>query len=188
MKKIVAVAALAATLVGCAHGQDVKANANAGFAPEAMRLWSRPQEFGYTLGERLQGEASYNCVLMFICWGAEGGGDIFGSISNAIGALSPFRFGGASVKEADPLVNAAAANAVLSAPTETDGIYVLNHETDSFNIFLYSRRSARVIGKAMRLHPIGEVSQERADKERFLRAMSGGGSVIQMPSSFGEVR
>jgi hypothetical protein len=182
MKKILALAALAATLVGCAHGQDVKANANAGLAPEAMRMWSRPQEYGYTLGERLQGEASYNCVLYFICWGAEGGGDVFSSLFGVVGALLPF---GGGAKSSDPLVNAAAANAVLTAPTETDGIYVLNHETDSLNIFVYSRRSARVIGKAMRLHPIGEVSQERADKERFLHAMSGAN--IHMPSTFGEV-
>lgn len=182
MKKIVAVAALAATLVGCVRGQDVKANANARFWPEGMRMWSRPQEFGYTLGERLLGEASVHCVLMFICWGADDGG-FLGAFAGAIsGVLS------GSGKDADPLVNAAAANAVLSAPTETDGIYVLNHETDSFNIFVYSRRSARVVGKAMRLHPIGEVSQERADKERFLRAMSGGGALIQMPSSFADVR
>jgi hypothetical protein len=182
MKQIIAVAALAATLVGCAHGQDVKANANAGFAPESMRMWSRPQEYGYNLGERLQGEASSNCVLFAICWGADDGG-FLGGFAGALGGLL-----GGSGKDADPLVSAAAANAVLTAPTETDGIYVLNHETDSFNIYIYSRRSARVIGKAMRLHPIGEVSQERADKERFLRAMSGRGATIQMPASFGEVR
>ncbi|MEW5739370.1 MAG: hypothetical protein AB1938_10615 [Myxococcota bacterium] len=176
MKKILALAAVAATLVGCAHGQDVKANANAGLAPESMRMWSRPQEFGYTLGERLQGEASTNCILVFICWGADDGG-IFGSIAGAFSS---------SGADANPLVRAAAANAVLTAPTETDGIYVLNHESDSFNIILYSRKSARVIGKSMRLHPIGEVSQERADKERFLRSMSG--SQVHMPSTFAEVK
>jgi hypothetical protein len=181
MKKILALAALAASLVGCAHGQDVKANANAGFAPESMRMWSRPQEFGYTLGERLQGEASTNCVLFVICWGADDGG-ILGNVFGAIGgALS-----GEQKTDSNPLVRAAAANAVLTAPTETDGIYVLNHEADSFNIIIYARKSARVIGKSMRLHPIGEVSQERADKERFLSAMSG--SQIHMPSTFGEVK
>lgn len=178
MTAVIAAAAMAMGLVGCAHGQDVKANANAGFAPEAMRLWSRPQEFGYNLSERLQGEASYSCVFMFICWGAESGGNF---ITGALSSLIPGAKGG------DPLVDAAAANAVMTAQMETDGIYVLNHETDSFNIGIYSRRSARVIGKALRLHPIGEVSQERADKERFLRAMSAGGSVVQMPSSFGDV-
>ncbi|GMU63146.1 MAG: hypothetical protein AMXMBFR34_49090 [Myxococcaceae bacterium] len=176
MKKLLALAGLAATLVGCAHGQDVKANSNAGFAPEAMRMWGRPQEFGYTLGERLQGEASTNCVLFVICWGADDGG-LLGGIFGA------FSGGGA---DSNPLVRAAAANAVLTAPTETDGIYVLNHESDSFNIILYSRKSARVIGKSMRLHPIGEVSQERADKERYLRAMSS--AQVHMPSTFAEVK
>jgi hypothetical protein len=175
-KKALALAVAAATLVGCAHGQDVKANANAGFAPESMRMWSRPQEFGYTLGERLQGEASTNCVLFVICWGSDDGG-ILGAISGVLSSTGA---------DANPLVRAAAANAVLTAPTETDGIYVLNHETDSLNLFVYSRRSARVIGKSLRLHPIGEVSQERADKERFLRAVSG--AQVHVPSTFAEVK
>ena len=122
-------------------------------------MWTRPQEVGYALGERIQGEASQSCILLFICWGADDGG------------LSGLAIGGDS--PADPIVRAAAAGAVLASPTEADGIYVLNHETDSFNMFFFSRKTARVIGKAVRLHPIGEVSQERADKARNLKAMSG---------------
>ncbi|MFZ5445420.1 MAG: hypothetical protein ACOZQL_35845 [Myxococcota bacterium] len=177
MKNFVAVAALAVVGMGCAHGQRSYIDSTAGMAPEPAAMWSRPQEVGYTLGERIQGEASMNCILMFICWGAEDGG-AGAAISGLIGALT------GAAAPADPLVRAAAAGAVLSAPQETDGIYVLNHETDSFNIFLYSRRSARVIGKAVRLHPIGEVSQERADKVRNLKAASSSNFHFQ-GSSFG---
>ena len=171
-KKLVSLSALAVISVGCAHGQRSYIDATSGMAPEPAAMWSRPQEVGYTLGERLTGEASMNCILMFICWGAEDGG-AGAAIAGIIGSLT-----GQSAPS-DPLVRAAAAGAVLTAPQETDGIYVLNHETDSFNIFLFSRKSARVIGKAVRLHPIGEVSQERADKVRNLKAASGANIHLQ---------
>ncbi len=154
----------------CAHDQRSHIDPKAAMAPEPAAMWSRPQEMGYTFGERIQGEAAINCLFAFLCWGAEEGGLFTGIL------------GGDAT---DPLVRAAAAGAVLTAPLETDGIYVLNHETDSFNIFLFSRRSARVVGKAVRLHPLGEVSQERADKVRNLKAMSGAN--IHIPSSFGDI-
>ena len=158
--------------MGCAHGQRSYIDPTAAMAPEPAAMWSRPQEVGYTLGERIQGEASMNCIFFVICWGAEDGG-IGAALSGIIGSLT-----GQSAP-ADPLVRAAAAGAVLSAPQETDGIYVLNHETDSFDIFIFTRKSARVIGKAVRLHPIGEVSQERADKVRMLKAASGSNIHLQ---------
>ena len=161
-KNLVVLGFVAMSAVGCAaHGQKSYIDATSNMRPEAAAMWSRPQEVGYTLGERIQGEATQTCILMVICWGADDGG--LGGLLGSIGGDSP----------SDPIVRAAAAGAVLSAPTETDGIYVLSHETDSFQMFLFSRRSARVIGKAVRLHPIGEVSQERADKVRNLKAMSG---------------
>ncbi len=165
-KNLVAVSLFAVVGLGCAHGQRAYVDPPAGMAPEPASLWTRPQEVGYTLGERIQGEAAQNCIFMAICWGNEGG-----SFTDSIGAIAGIFTGRSAV--GDPLVSAAAAGAVMSAPTETDGILVLNHETDSFNIFIFSRRSARVIGKAVRFHPIGEVSQERADKVRMLKAASG---------------
>jgi hypothetical protein len=177
MQKLVLCAALAATLVGCAHGQRAYADPAAAMAPEAATMWSRPQEMGYTLGERLTGEASIQCVLGFICWGADDGG-ASGALAGLVGMFT------GSAAPADPLVRAAAASAVLSAPSETDGIYVLNHETDSFNIYIFSRRAARVTGKAVRLKPMGEVSQERADKERFLKAASG---ALHLNAAFGDI-
>lgn len=181
MKQLAAVVlmAVAMSATGCIHGQRAYMDATTGMRPEAAAMWSRPQEVGYTLGERLTGEAAKTCILMFICWGADDGG-MAGVFSGIVGSLT-----GQSAP-ADPLVRAAAAGAVLSSPTETDGIYVLNHETDDFNIFVYSHRSAKVVGKAVRLKPIGEVSQDRADKERYLKAMSGG--QVHMPSTYGDVR
>lgn len=178
MKKFLAACVAAVTLVGCAHGADVRASADAGFSPESMRLWSRPQEFGYKLGDRIQGEASVQCILAFICWGSEGGGigAIVGQMSGVVSGLL-----GGDAANTDPLVQAAAANAVFKAPSEVDGIYVLNHEGDSFNIGVYSSRKVKVVGKAMTLESRGEVSRERADKERFLRALSG--SQVHVPSS-----
>jgi hypothetical protein len=165
-KNFVAVSVFAVVAMGCAHGQRSYIDPTAAMAPEPSAMWSRPQEVGYTLGERIQGEAARTCILFAICWGAEDGG-VGAVISGLIGTLM------GQAAPSDPLVRAAAAGAVLSAPQETDGIYVLNHETDAFDIIIFSRRSARVIGKAVRLHPIGEVSQERADKVRNLRAASG---------------
>jgi hypothetical protein len=118
-----------------------------GAAPEASALWSRPQEVGYTLGERITGEASRTCILLFICWGAEDGG-AGAAIASVIGAIT------GSSAPSDPLVRAAAAGAVLGSAQETDGIWVLNHETDSFDIFIFTRKSARVIGKAVALEVI----------------------------------
>lgn len=181
--RFVAMAAMAMTVVGCAHGQQAYMDPSATMRPEALNTWSRPQEFSFTLGDRITGEVAKSCILGFICWGADDGGAgslIGGIVGSLTGQAAP----------SDPLVRAAAAGAVFDATAggnEVDGIYVLNHETDSFNIFIYSRKSARVVGRAVKLHPLGEVSQERADKERFLRAMSRGGSVIQMPASYGEV-
>lgn len=175
---IVGFAALAAS--GCAaHGQRAYMDPTATMRPEPASMWTRPQEVGYTLGERLTGEASRTCILWVICWGADDGGAgaaLSGLLGAATGDSAP----------SDPIVRAAAAGAVLAAPTETDGILVLNHETNSFDIFIMSTKSARVIGKAVRLHPIGEVSQERVDKVRNLKAMSGGN--IHMPAAFGDVR
>lgn len=184
MIRWIAVMVLAVSGTGCLHGQRAYMDPMAGMRPEPAAMWSRPQEVGYSLGERLQGQAAVTCILKFICWGAEDGGlgGIFSGVAGAVGSM----LGREAQAPADPLVRAAAAVAVMSAPAETDGIYVLNHETDSFDIFIFSRRSATVIGKAVRLKPIGEVSQERADKERYLKAMSGG--QIHMPSTFGDIR
>jgi hypothetical protein len=176
--RYLAMAAAAMTMVACAHGQRAYMDPTASMRPESISTWSRPQEFTFTMGDRITGEVSRSCVLGFICWGADDGGPgaiVSGIIGQFTGAATP----------SDPLVGAAAAGAVFDATAagnEVDGIYVLNHETDSFNIFVYSRKSARVVGRAVKLKPLGEVSQERADKERFLRAMSHGGSIIQMPA------
>ena len=77
----------------------------------------------------------------------------------------------------DPLVRAAAANAVKNAP-KTDGIFVVAHDTDAFNILVYKKRKATVRGKAITVRNIGEVSQDRSDRNRNLNAL--GGSLVNV--------
>lgn len=137
---------------------------------EPASVWNRPQEVGFDFGAEITGEAQRSCILGFICWGAEDG-----TFLDSISAL----FGGGKTV-GDPLVRAAAASAVANSP-RTDGIFVVSHETDQFNVFFFfSHRSAKVRGKSFTLRPLGEVSQERADKVRNLKA-TGGRALINLP-------
>ena len=54
---------VAMTAVGCAaHGQKSYIDPVATMRPEPAAMWTRPQEVGYTLGERIQGEATQTCI------------------------------------------------------------------------------------------------------------------------------
>ena len=44
----------AVVALGCAHGQRSYIDPTAGMNPEPAAMWSRPQEVGYTLGERIR--------------------------------------------------------------------------------------------------------------------------------------
>ncbi len=170
---------VAVTLVGlsgCATGARAYMDTALSNRSEPATVWNRPQEVGFDFGNEISGEVSHTCVLGFICWGYEDGG-----ILDGVGALVGNILGGGNgAKEvADPLVRAAAAVAVENSP-KTDGIFVVAHNTDSFNIFIYARRTARVRGKAFTLRPMGEVSQDRADKVRNLRSING--ALINMPT------
>lgn len=171
MKQIVALV-LAVTsmgLTGCATGARAYADTAIGNRAEAATVWNRPQEVGFDWGSDIEAEVSRQCVFGFICWGYEDGdiGAIFGAI-----------FGGGK-EVADPLVKAAAAVAVANAQ-KADGIFVVSHETDAFDILIFKRRTARVKGKAFTLRPMGEVSQDRADRVRNLSAL-GGRAMVSLP-------
>ncbi len=168
---VMALGALATT--GCATGARAYMDSTLGNRSESATVWNRPQEVGFDWGAEINGEASRQCVLMFICWGYEDGGGF--DLGALLGGLLG---GGGSKSVSDPLVRAAAAVAVANAP-KADGLFVVSHDTDSFNIFIYSRRSARVRGKSFTLRPMGEVSQERADKVRNLSSM--GNTTISLP-------
>lgn len=85
----------------------------------------------------------------------------------------------------DPLVKSAGGAAVAAAGPGVDGIYITQHDTNTLNILnIFKKRTAQVRGRALGLKPIGEVSMERADKARFLRALSGaGGNRLEIPGS-----
>ncbi len=177
MQKIVVAAfgVMALAVTGCATGNRAYMDSALQNRAEAASVWNRPQEVGFDLGAEITGEAQRQCVLGFVCWGAEDGGSL-DAISGLLGSILG---GGAQAPSVDPLVRAAAAIAVRDTP-KTDGIFIVSHETDLFNIFVYSKRNAKVRGKAITLRPIGEVSQERADKYRNLRAVGGG--IVSIPA------
>jgi hypothetical protein len=168
MFRFAVVAVAVSMLTGCATGAKAYMDSALSNRAEPASVWNRPQEVGFDFGPEISGEAAHQCVLGFICWGSEDGGGIMDSISGILGALTGH--GGAQV--GDPLVRAAAAIAVRDAQ-KADGIFVVSHETDSFNIYIYSKRSARVKGKSFTLRSMGEVSEARSDKVRFLSAING---------------
>jgi len=170
---VVVVAALG--LTGCATGARAYMDTALTNRSEAATVWNRPQEVGFDWGAEITGEVSNTCILGFICWGYEDG-SILDGVSGLLGSILG---GGNSAPALDPLVRAAAAVAVSSTP-KADGIFVVAHDTDSFNIFIYKHRTAHVRGKSFSLRPIGEVSQERADKVRNLRSING--ALVNLPT------
>lgn len=178
MNRIVLMAVMVAVLglTGCATGARAYMDTALANRSESATVWNRPQEVGFDWGAEITGEVSHTCILGFICWGYEDGG-AFDGVAGMLGSI--FGGGNGSKEVSDPLVRAAAAVAVSSTP-KADGIFVVAHDTDAFNIFVYSHRTARVRGKSFSLRPIGEVSQERADKVRNLRSING--ALVNLPT------
>ncbi|ATB35605.1 hypothetical protein CYFUS_001019 [Cystobacter fuscus] len=167
MFRLSALAIFLAVTTGCATGGRAYMDAGLSNRAEPASVWNRPQEVGFDWGAEITGAATYQCVVLFICWGAEDGGALEG-VGTLIGTIT-----GRGGAVTDPLVRAAAANAVKSTP-KTDGIYVVAHETDSLNILIYKKRTATVRGKAITVKTLGEVSQDRADRNRNMNALGGG--------------
>lgn len=163
----------AAATTGCATtGGRAYMDSSLSNRAEPATVWSRPQEVGFNWTADVQGEASHQCVLYFLCWGSEGGGVLDGVTTIVGGVL------GRPTAVSDPLVRAAAAAAVKNA-ANTDGIYVVTHDTEAMNFIVFQKRTAKVRGKGFTVRPIGEVSQERVDKYRNLNAL--GSTVVQLP-------
>lgn len=171
MRALLLVVAVASS-VSCAVSSNARNHLDsvASMRPEPHSMWARPQEVTYQIGEKLEGEASRQCVLFFVCWGDEGGA---GGLSSVFGALTADLSGirleqviaGLGAAYADPLVRAASAHAVSNS--NADGLYLLSQQATELNFVLFSRRAVRVTGRAVTFKVIGEVSQERADRERF---------------------
>lgn len=170
-------------LTGCAsvQGQRAYMDAAASHLPEGQALWARPQEVGYSIGNEISGEATNISILFgLLTFGAEDG-DVFSGLTGLIGGL----MGTTTGPTVDPLVKSAGGAAVAAAGPGVDGIYITQHDTNTLNILnIFKKRTAQVRGRALGLKPIGEVSMERADKARFLRALSGaGGNRLEIPGS-----
>ena len=163
-------ALIVAVTTGCATGSRAYMDSGLSNRSEPASVWNRPQEVGFDWGAEITGEASYQCVFLLICWGAEDGGALDG-VGALVGSIT-----GKGGAVSDPLVRAAAANAVKSTP-KTDGIFVVAHDTDAFNILIYKKRKATVRGKAITVRPIGEVNQDRSDRNRNMNALRGGALV-----------
>ncbi|MGQ0505730.1 MAG: hypothetical protein ACT4TC_10465 [Myxococcaceae bacterium] len=172
MFRLAALVLGAILFTGCATGSRAYMDSPLSNHSEPASVWNRPQEVGFDWGEEISGEASRSCVLYFICWGYEDGG-ILDGLTGLVGGI----LGRGGVAVQDPLVRAAASVAVNKTP-KADGVFVTSHETDSFDIFIYKHRSAKVKGKAITVRAIGEVSQDRSDKVRNLSSING--ALIQM--------
>lgn len=159
--------------VGCGSAGTHRAymDSPARSEPEAARIWTRPQEVGISLGKEVRGEATTTSILFgLIRFGAEGGG-----LAELVGSFNSSRL-------EDPLVRAAAGAALRSTVVPSDGIYVTHHETSRIDFLIVSIRTAKVRGRAMMLEPLGEVSADRADRERNLRALGSGERLFQFPA------
>lgn len=172
MNRLLMAAAALFVLSSCAVTSSGKGHLDsvASLRPEPNSMWARPQEVSYQVGEKIEGEAARQCVLFLFCWGDEGGA---GGLSSVLGGIMADVMGtnldrviaGLGAAYADPLVRAASAKATRGTPA--DGLYLLSQEATELNFVLFSRRAVKVTGRAITFKVIGEVSQERADKERF---------------------
>jgi hypothetical protein len=140
---------------------------------EEHAMWSRPLEMGYEVIGDVQGEATMTKVLGF---GSAGGS----------GITSMFGANQSSDKGFNAVVANAAYNAVLEAGA--DAIYVTRHEVEKTGFLMfYTRRDAKVFGKALRLVDYGTVDINRSDDYRMGRNNTliidgrDGGEIIPVP-------
>jgi hypothetical protein len=170
-------------LAGCAgisNGTKNTAPLTDNTAPnfEGQRIWGRPLETVIELGQDIRGEADSTSVLFGLI---ATGPDTVDGLSGSLLMFASNLFSGGSNQASDPLVSSAAGNAALNA--NADGIYVTHVDVDGANYLgIYGKRHAVVVGKAIKLKVVGEVSEERSDRDRLLRAI-GGGAVLLPPGA-----
>lgn len=167
---------------GCAAMRTPNAGMTspAAISPEDHAMWSRPQEVGYELGPEIQGSAFHVAVLFgLLNFGSDDGGGVLGWIGGIVGNV--FGLKTISLASTDPLTRAAAGDAV-SVTKGADGIYVTQQQTSTIDLFLFKVRSTKVKGRSVTLKPLGEVSLERADRYRNLRALNG--AELSLPAEF----
>ncbi len=170
MSKVIRIslaAALFSLTTACSTVQSAGAGlrASASLDAEAARSWSRPTEVGYDFtGQEIEGSASATSILFgLINFGS-------GDTSLLSGILGTIRG-----NEVDSPIARAAAYDAMTKVQDVDGIYVTRQTGNVFDFLgIYKKQDMTVRGKALRLRVLGEVSQERADRERYLHALPEG--------------
>ena len=138
---------------GCMSKKQMTMSDMATLKAEDHAMWSRPLEMGYEVIGDVQGEASMKKILGF--------GDAGGrSLTAMFGAQQTTDRG------FDTVVANAAYNAVVEAGA--DAIYVTRYEVEKTGFLMfYTRRDAKVFGKALRLVDYGTVDKDRAYQIRM---------------------
>lgn len=137
--------------------QRVSANESAALAGEPISILTRPIEYGIEQVGDAQGSASSTTILGIFKMGDQSGG--------ASGLLSIFGAG-----SGDPLENTAAYRAATSIGG--DAFYLLTSQEEESGVpGIFSKRTIRVTGKALKVQHLGPVDQQRTDR---LRAQQSG--------------
>jgi hypothetical protein len=153
MKKIstLIVLAGAVTLTGCHNLGGVNhAQSRSALSAEPLQVYSRAQEFGFSVVGDATGTAETRKFLFLTI-----GGDRTDASLPLYGAT-----------EGTQLESLAALRAARSL--NADGFYQVSTEREKANLlWIYRREKVTVTGKALRTRDLGTVSAERADKIRL---------------------
>jgi hypothetical protein len=161
-KALLLVAAMTAVSACSTVSKNPYLRAAADFEPEDARMWSRPGELGYELRDRVEATVSVTKVFGITVEGEQPPQD------NVIEIIAGLVSGDKKQVE-NPLVRHAAAKAVDDV--KGDGIYVLRAEIRTNGLWpFYEKQSATVRGVSLVIKDLGQVSVDRADRERMLKA------------------
>lgn len=159
MQRLLVITTAIALLTACSTHRGTVMSDVAQIRAEPHGMWSRPLELGYEVVGDVQGEAESQ-RLLGIKLGAETTGGVGIGIFGLIGKLA----GGK--KAADPIVQTAAYNAVVSSGA--DAIYITRWEVKKQGLPpIFETKQAIVHGKALRLVDYGPVDQQRVDQDRM---------------------
>jgi hypothetical protein len=157
-------------LSGCSFiNMEPRLQSEAKLAPDAMGIWGRPAEYGVEELGDVEGRAS--CVYLFMFWPIAGD-----TVSLDIPVIST------PAVALDRLGMVAAAHAIDRKPG-ADGLYISRTAKSGQYFLIFSRKEVSVKGKALKLKNLGVISEERADRIRALRALTGAGETTLVPPS-----
>lgn len=156
--RVLLLAACCLPLISACGSTKARAHAtdSARLSGEPHNILTRPLEYGIEQVGDAKGEASSTKILGLFSSGDQAGG--------ASGLLSIFGAG-----SGDPLENTAAYRAATSVGG--DAFYLLTSvETTSGVPGIYSTRTIKVTGKALKILHLGPMDQQRSDRLRALKS------------------